>query len=200
MDKMQGIFLHTCIHTCMHTYRHICIYTYIYAYIQTYMHAYKHRASDIWYEKMQTIYIYIYTYIHICMHTYIYACIQTQGLGHLIRENADYSYVRLSAKLKTRLNQIRRYVWDARGIFLELQQVWFACVCVLLCMVIWFWSCNRCDLPVYVCSYIWWYGCAAAPGVCICIGMCMRVHVCACVYYLALPVHVCSCIWWYRDV
>ncbi len=46
-----------------------------------------------------------------------------QGTSALMSSNPNLSYVHLADKLKIRLKQIRRYAWDAHGLFLELQQV-----------------------------------------------------------------------------
>lgn len=45
-----------------------------------------------------------------------------EGITNLMSITPGEDFVKLSAKLRTRLNQIRRFNWDARGIFLQLQQ------------------------------------------------------------------------------
>uniref|UniRef100_A0A7S0YZY4 Magnesium transporter n=1 Tax=Hemiselmis tepida TaxID=464990 RepID=A0A7S0YZY4_9CRYP len=45
-----------------------------------------------------------------------------EGLTNLMASAPHEMFVRLSARLKTRLNQIRRFNWDARGVFLQMHQ------------------------------------------------------------------------------
>jgi len=45
-----------------------------------------------------------------------------EGMTNLMANDPAENLVRLSTRLKTRLNQIRRFNWDARGVFLQMHQ------------------------------------------------------------------------------
>lgn len=51
-----------------------------------------------------------------------------EGLGLLLSREPSHMHVRLSHKLKTRVTQIRRYLWDAKGLFMELKQDICGCI------------------------------------------------------------------------